>query len=515
MFHLDVSLTISNLHEAQQQSPSLTAAAAAEEMTVNDNQQSVVSPMEYQEEKTSNPIHSETNEEQSIDIQHSNPPMITTSSSSDVSTAASSLLPISSSSRPSTTDLTENKKTSEHSGEEEGERKEAKEEYRHDNTVDVEKKNNCSSELNHHASGIVLTNVDSLPTVFLPQEKKEDDDDDNGEGEQERQLQPQPREGHSERPTSSTPREGQCNQQPLLNDESIVATLLNDQKKVTMSSAGDAEQRYKAVEIEEIPDDEETLLEQRKNSIEPTDYIHTDEELQVSRRQSLSQSNASSSTDVAYQFGTVLSCYEKALAKAVETLDDSIVSLPIPPQISSLPPIRPTLPVDTHKAQRPEDDPIALRALQRFEQRMNAAVTTKTAPDEATAKGKSSWSGTPSNPRKSLENIFKNKPSLQSSTTSTNDETIITASQPDTFIRPRRTMLDEGGFSFGLTLNLFGPASANDTQRTDHHAEEQELPKAMEENDNIDSEYTTTNSCLASLSRLSDEYRLHCEMIMR
>lgn len=476
-------------------------------MTVNDNQQSVVSPMEYPEEKTSSPIHSDTNEEQSIDTQHSNPP-----SSSDVSTVAGagSLLPISSSSRPSTVDLTENKKTSEHSEEEEGERKEAKEEYRHDNTVAVEKKNNCSGELNHHASGIVLANVDSLPTVFLPQEKKEDDD--NGEEEQERQQQPQPREEHSER---STPSEEQCNQQPLLNDKSIVATLSNDQKKVTMSSADDAEQRYKAVEIEEIPDDEETLLEQRKNSIEPTDYIHTDEELQVSRRQSLSQSNASPSTDVAYQFDTVLSCYEKALAKTVETLDDPTVTLPIPSQISSLPPIRPTLPVDTHKAQRPEDDPIALRALQRFEQRMNAAVTTKTAPEEVTVKGKSSWSGTPSNPRKSLENIFKNKPSLQSSTISTDDETIITASQPDTFIRPRRTMLDEGGLNFGLTLNLFGSASANDTQRIDHHAEEQELPKAMEENDNIDSEYTTTNSCLASLSRLPDEYQLHCEMITR
>ena len=139
---------------------------------------------------------------------------------------------------------------------------------------------------------------------------------------------------------------------------------------------------------------------------------------------------------------------------------------------------------------------------------MNAAAAattaTKTNIDETnslTPKGKSSWSGTLSTPRKSVENLFKANQQSQITSASNADEL---PSKRDTFIRPRKTFLDDGGLNFGMTLNLFGTVQNNSINHTDdgdddnnhHKLEEQHQPTAIVvEDDNKQSEYITS-SCL-------------------
>ncbi|CAF5034550.1 unnamed protein product, partial [Rotaria socialis] len=106
------------------------------------------------------------------------------------------------------------------------------------------------------------------------------------------------------------------------------------------------------------------------------------------------------STDEPIQLDNVLSCYKKAISKIVDTPDDS---LDLSNKLSS------SSSAAAATAQLSADDPIALRAIKRFEERMNAAVPKPKKEDTGlAAKGKSSWSGSLSSTRKSLENLFKN-----------------------------------------------------------------------------------------------------------
>jgi len=384
---------------------------------------------------------------------------------------SSSLLSIPSS---LTTNVNENKSIeflSKEIQEEEEEKKE--EEHCDENNVDVEKKNNCNIEQNNHASGTILINGEPPQEILFEQEKKEKEE-----------------EQETERPSSLLPTSKPCNQSQLEDESSSIPTLLNKLDEMTMTNIDQNEQRYKTFEIEEISDEEDDLSIQNNNIIEPTDCILTDDELIISR-QSSSQSNIKTTNNIPLKVDPVLSCYEKALSDAVEKIDDSIKLKNVSSKESQLPPI-------TKRHQRPEDDPIALRALERFEQRMNAAAA-KTSNDETnplTMKGKSSWSGTLITPRKSLENLLKTNQPLQSNSTSNNEESTTTP-QRDTFIRPRKSMLDDIGLNFGMTLNLFGTVQSNSTNDKDNHykLEEQQQPTAIVEGDKKQSEYIT-NSCL-------------------
>jgi hypothetical protein len=126
---------------------------------------------------------------------------------------------------------------------------------------------------------------------------------------------------------------------------------------------------------------------------------------------------------------------------------------------------------------------------------MNAAATAKIGNDETNSsitKGKSSWSGTLSTSRKSVENLFKLNQPVQS-TSASNGEELTTKSPPqrDTFIRPRKALLDDIGLNFGMTLNLFGSVQSNSTNNNDNHhklEEEQQQPTAIIEDENKRSE---------------------------
>ncbi len=355
--------------------------------------------------------------------------------------------------------------------EEEEEKKE--EEHCDDNNVDVEKKNNSNIEQNDHASGTILINGEPTQAVLFEQEKKEKEE-----------------EQETKRPSSLLPTSESCNQSQPEDESSSVPTLLNKLDELTMTNIDDNEQRYKTIEIEEISDEENDLSIKNNYTIEPTDCILTDDELHISRKSS-SQSNIKTRNNIPLKVDPVLSCYEKALSNAVEKIDDSIKLKNRPSKEQQLPPI-------TKHHQRPEDDPIALRALERFEQRMNA-VAAKTSNDETSpsaTKRKSSWSGTLTTPRKSLENLLKINQPLQSNSTSNSEEST-TPPQRDTFIRPRKTILDDLGLNFGMTLNLFGTVQSNSTNDNDNHhkLEEQQQPTAFVQGDNKQSEYIT-NSCL-------------------
>ncbi|CAF3722548.1 unnamed protein product [Rotaria sp. Silwood1] len=197
---------------------------------------------------------------------------------------------------------------------------------------------------------------------------------------------------------------------------------------MAMANIDQNEEQYKKVEIEEIPDDEEILSKKTNNSIEPTDYILTDEETKQ-QKQSSPQPNITIPNDDSIKFENVFSCYEKAISKIIDTNDDSSqISNTLSSESST-----------TTTNQPPANDPIALRALQRFEERMNAAAKNiKTDTNLNASKSKSSWSGTLSTSRKSLENLFKNIDQQLSTTpiTLNNESTTVLSSQSDSYIRP-------------------------------------------------------------------------------
>ncbi len=362
-----------------------------------------------------------------------------------VSSSSPRLIPISS---PSSLPLTANENDSFEpllkEKEEEEKKKEEEQRCNDDYNLDEEKKNNSSFVHNYHASRILLINDEPTPTALLKQEKKE-------------------KEEERERASSPLPTLEQFNQQRT-EDESPLQTLSNELNPLAMTAAStDNDERFKKVEIEEIPDDEEeeTVLTQNIDSIEPTDYIHTDD---VPTKKSKQSNTTTTINDDPIKFDKVFSCYEKALSKVVDgTQDESSVS---------------TQPL--------ANDPIALRALQRFEERMNAAAaaaatkTTRDEPNSLAAKGKSSWSGSLSTPRKSVENLFKTSeqqsrptpPPSSSDESSTTPSSMITS---EGYIRPRKTFDDNNTLNYGTT------SSIND--QNNNQVEEQSQPTDIVEID--------------------------------
>jgi hypothetical protein len=361
--------------------------------------------------------------------------------------------------------------------EKEEEKKEEEQHCNDDYNLDEEKKNNSSFVYDYHASGIILINDEPTQTALLQQEKKEKEEE-----EEER-----------ERPSSPLPTQEQFIQQRT-EDESSLQILSNDLNQMAMTNIDEIEERYKKVEIEEIPDDEEeAITSQNIDLIEPTDFIHTDDEL----TNKSTQSNVTIINGDPIKFDNVFSCYEKALGKLVDaSYDESPQPSTTLSKESSITP------------QQSADDPIALRALQRFEERMNAVAAAKTPKEETnsfTAKGKSSWSGSLSTPRKSLENLFqKTEQQLRSTPISVGEESSF---QSDSYIRPRKTF-DDNSLNYGTTLNLYSTTSSSIDQmiNDDHQLEEQLPPSApIGENDDKRGE-RISNSCLHIFVSLFDEY---------
>ncbi|CAF4887574.1 unnamed protein product [Rotaria sp. Silwood1] len=426
-----------------------------EEIKMRKKQDPLLTDIDYQTETLTN-IHNDsidnqqTNNENSSVIR-SNPLDSNLFSSS---TSSSTLISISS---PSTS-FTNESNTIEYLPKEKEEKKEEQQHCDDVYNVEEEKKNNSSFVHDYHASGIILRNDELRQTVLLQQEKKEK------EKREER-----------ERPSSSLPTLEQFNKQRI-EDESPIQTLSNNLNQMAMANIDQNEEQYKKVEIEEIPDDEEILSKKTNNSIEPTDYILTDEETKQ-QKQSSPQPNITIPNDDSIKFENVFSCYEKAISKIIDTNDDSSqISNTLSSESST-----------TTTNQPPANDPIALRALQRFEERMNAAAKNiKTDTNLNASKSKSSWSGTLSTSRKSLENLFKNIDQQLSTTpiTLNNESTTVLSSQSDSYIRPRQTF-DDSNFNYGMALNSFSTISStiDKSKIDDKKIDEQQQSSTLVEND--------------------------------
>jgi hypothetical protein len=453
-----------------------------EDMTIKPTEEFISLPIECQNETMTI-----IDQYQPMNIDNNSCLMITDSCTSNL--PSSSLLSISSSLITNTNE----KETVELLVKEIEEEKKEEEHYDDDN-VGEEEKNNCNVVQNYHASGTILIHDEPTQALLLDQEKKEKEE-----------------EQETERPSSPLLLTLEQSNQQRPEDEPPVQSLSKNSEQIIMVDIDKIEKLYKTVEIEEVSDEEDVVLTQNKQLIEPTDCILTDDEPKISR-----QSNITNPNDPCLKCDSVLSCYEKALSKTVETIDDSI-KLPHVPSKEHQIPLPSTTTTTTKRSQRAEDDPIALRALERFEQRMNAAVAAKTGNDETNLlsnKGKSSWSGTLTSPRKSIENLFNPNQTLQSTPVSNGEETPISPRQRDTFIRPRKTMLDDLGLNFNMTMNVFGTVQNSSTDNDIQKSEEQHQPTAIVENDDKRGEYTN-NSCLESLLRLLDEYQLHFGINMR
>jgi len=453
--YLDLSLSINTDVGKNNDDGQLHGTILDEEIAMKKKQDLLLSPsIECQTETITNNNNNELVDSQQSHNQNSSititNPLDSNSLLSSISSSSPPLISISSSSLTLTTN--ENNTVEPLVKEKEEEKEEEEQRCNGDYNLDEEKKNNSSFVYDYHASGIILINDEPTQTALLKQEKKEK------EGEEER-----------EQPSPPLLILEQFNQQRT-EDESPLQTLSNDLNQMAMTNIDENEERYKKVEIEEIPDDEEAVTTQNIDSIEPTDYIHTDDE----PRKKSTQSNISTTNDDPIKFDNVFSCYEKVLSKVGDTSYDELL------QTSN------TLAKESSTTtQQIEEDPIALRALKRFQERMNAAAavkTTKEEPNSLSARGKSSWSGSLSTPRKSLENLFKStEQQLRSTPVSLGEEsTTVTSSIPsDSYIRPRRTF-DENNLNGGLTSSTIDKINNND----DHiQAEQQQQPSAIVEND--------------------------------
>ncbi|CAF4378850.1 unnamed protein product [Rotaria sp. Silwood2] len=432
-----------------------------EEETTMRKKQGPLSPdTDYQTETLAN-IHNDnqqTNNENSSIIITNTLDSNLFSSSSSPSSSSSTLISIFPSSLTSSTNES---KTIEYLPKEKEEKKEEQQHCDDVYNVGEEKKNNSSFVHDYHASGIILRNDELRQTVLLQQEKKEK------EKREER-----------ERPSSPLPTLEQFNKQRI-EDESPIQTLSNNLNQMAMANINQNEEQYKKVEIEEVPDDEEVISKKPIDSIEPIDYILTDDEPKQPK-QSSPQPYITVPSDEPLKFENVLSCYEKAIAKIVDTHDESS---PLSNTLST------ELLSTTTTTQPSADDPIALRALQRFEERMNAAVAAKNNKEETnfkTSKTKSSWSGSLSSSRKSLDNLFKNIEQQLSTTPITldNESKTILSSQSDSYIRPRKTF-DDSSFNYGITFNSLGTTSStiDKTNTDDQKVDEQQQPSTLVEND--------------------------------
>jgi hypothetical protein len=417
----------------------LSSSTECQPETITTNNNELVDSQQSHNENSSimatNPFDS--NSVLSAFSSSSSPPLISISSSSLTLTTNEN----------NTVEPLVKEKEEEKEEEEEEEQKRCSDDY----NLDEEKKNNSSFVYDHHASGIILINDEPTQTASLQQEKKEK------EGEEER-----------EQPSPPLLTLEQFNQQRT-EDESPLQTLSNDLNQMAMTNIDENEERYKKVEIEEIPDDEEAVTTQNIDSIEPTDYIHTDDEPKKKSK----QSNISTTNDDPIKFENIFSCYEKVLSKVGDTSYDE------PSQPSTI-----LAKESSTTTQQTGEDPIALRALQRFQERMNAAAAVKTTKEETnslSARGKSSWSGSLSTPRKSLENLFKpTEQQLRTIPVSLGEEstTVTSSIQSDSYIRPRKTF-DENSLNYGLTSSIIDQINNND----DHIQDEQQQPSAIVEND--------------------------------
>ncbi|CAF0997059.1 unnamed protein product [Adineta ricciae] len=368
---------------------------------------------------------------------------------------------------PATFTTDENKtieSLSKEKGEEKIEEEEEEQRCNDDYNIDEEKKNTSSPIHDYHASGIILINDEPTQTALLHEEKKE----------REEQV-----EREKERPSSPLPTLEQFNQQRT-EDESPAQTLSNDLNSMAMVSTDEKDELYKKVELEELPDDEEDATAQNVDTIEPTDYILTDDEPKKSKQSSPTQSASTNIVDDAIKFDNVFTCYEKAMSKVVDKYDD--VSEP------SIVSAKESLITN----QEPANDPIALRALQRFEQRMNAASANKTTKDDLnplTPKGKSSWSTSLSTSRKSLENLLKDEDQqLRLTAISLGDEikteTTNSSAQADSYIRPRKTF-DDSSLNYGTLLNLYTTTNSTKDKinHDDQKSDKEQQPSATIDND--------------------------------
>ena len=432
-----------------------------EEMMMRKKQEPLLTPIECHIETITN-INNDLDDNQKTNNENSSMMITNPSDSNSLSLPCSPLISISPSSLILTTN--ENKTIEPLPRENEEEEKEEEQRCDDDYNVDEKKKNNSSFVHDYHASRIILINDEPTQTALLKQEKKEKEEREKEE---------------RERPSSPLPTLEQFNHQRT-EDESSIQTPSKDLNKMAMITTDENEERYKKVEIEEIPDDEETLLTQNIDLIEPTDYIHTDDEPKK-QTSSSTQPNLTTNTDEPIKFNHVLSCYEKAFAKVVDSYDESTSSQPSNALSKE----------SSTTSQQSADDPIALRALQRFEERMNAAAakTNKEEINSLATKGKSSWSGSLSTPRKSIENLFKSTEQQLRPTPQPINEpstTVPSASQSDSYIRPRKTF-DDNGLNYGTTINLLGTINTTiDKNNNDDHKpeeEQQQQPSAIVEND--------------------------------
>lgn len=351
--------------------------------------------------------------------------------------------------------------------EKEEEKKEEQQHCSDDYNVEEEKKNNSSFVHDYHAPGIILRNDELRQTVLLEQEKKEKEEREE-----------------RERPSSPLPTLEQFNKQRI-EDESPIQSLSNNLNKMATANTDYDDERYKKIEIEEIPDEDDLLQQQNIASIEPTDCILTDDEPKQPQRQSSSPLTKPILSDEPIPFENVFQFYETAMSKIVDLQDD-------PSNI-----VNTTLSSTT--SQLSADDPIALRAIKRFEERMNAAAP-KTFKDDMNTKSpkpkpKSSWSGSLSSSRKSLENLFKNIEQQISPNPIQVDGSNNNDGSTDTYIRPRKTF-DDKNFNYGTTLDSVTQESSSivdktidddnandDGQKVKEVEEEKELPSNIVEND--------------------------------
>lgn len=449
-FRLDLSLTINADVEKNTDDGQVTVTVIDEDIMMKKKQDPLLTSIDCQPETITTTTNNNNNElldnqetnNENSSIMITNPSdsksLLSSLSSSSSSSFPSTLISISPSSLALTTN--ENNTVEPLLKEQEEKKKEEEQHCNDDYNLDGEKKNNSSFVYDDHASGIILINDEPTQTALLRQEKKEKE------------------EKERERPSSPLLTLEQFNQQRT-EDESPLQTLSNDLNQMAMTNIDETEERYKKVEIEEIPDDEEVILTQNIDSVEPTDYIHTDDE----PTKKTEQSNISTITDDPLKFDNVFSIYEKALSKVVDTSYDE-----------SLQPSNSLSKESSSPTTTTGEDPIALRALKRFEERMNAAAkSTKQETNPLTAKGKSSWSGSLSTPRKSLENLFKATDQQLSTIPISTGEESSPSNQSESYIRRRKTF-DESSLIYNTTSSIIDKINNND-----HGQEEQQQPSAV------------------------------------
>jgi len=295
----------------------------------------------------------------------------------------------------------------------------------------------------HHASGIILVNDELGQTALSREEKKEDEDErEEEEGEE-------TEEEERERASSPLPAIVREQSKPHRTEDESAISIVN-------SIPMDEDQIYKKVELEEIPDEEESQTFVDK-TIEPTDFLLIDEEPKKTTTTVSTAPTVPPPAPMPPKFDPLVSCYEKVLAKLADGTDESLSTTSV-------------------QGQAAEQDPIALRALQRFEERMSAATTkkptSKEEPNSFSAKGKSSWSGSMTTPRKSLENLFKST------------EMSLSTSNSDGYIKPRKTFDDEPSSPLPLNIVQVLKDSSSEEQQTGTINEQPNENKREEKIDN-------------------------------